>query len=513
MNNILAGLAVSLAVILLGAPLALVIVAGAILVPAIASQQTITCGGTLPATGQWRVPFVDTAYTLTSGFGTRVDPVTGAATSLHNGVDLATTQSPVVAAATGVVTFSGDNGNGFGNHVVLDHGAGITTLYGHLADIDPQATTGATITIGQRLGLEGTTGRSTGIHLHFTITVNGVDIDPVPFMLDHGAPLNGQAVGPSSTTTAAAGVVEGGVGFELPEPEVRQDSLHNPPLAIPDDIGQLYQAAAAAYGLPWTLLAGIGMEETAHGRNTATSTAGAQGLMQFMPATFATYGVDGDGDGTADIHNPADSAYSAANYLVASGVLKGADGVKQALYAYNHADWYVGDVLYYAHAYGGGTILGTTTTCPSGTGNPNLPALSDDRTAQILEWAGAQVGKLYVIGAGGPDAYDCSSLVQNAYARIGITMPRTAQSQRDWLAAGNGYQVTPGQEKPGDLIFISSYLGPNQIGHVAIVWNPANQQTVEAASTEQGVIHGSYTGWSGLPIFEIWRVGNLDRPG
>ena len=504
----LVGVAVSLAVVLLGAPLALVVVAGAVLVPAAASQIAINCGGTLPATGEWRVPFVDTTYAVTSGFGARIDPVTGAATSMHNGVDLATAQSPVVAAASGVVTFSGDNANGFGNHVIVDHDGGVTTLYGHLAEIDPQANVGATVAIGQQLGLEGTTGRSTGIHLHFTVTVNGVDVDPVPFMLDRGAPLNGQAVGPSGTALGAV-AVEGGIGYDLPQPEVRQDSLRNPPLPIPAEIQQLYESAAAEYGLPWTLLAGIGMEETAHGRNTATSSAGAQGLMQFMPATFATYGVDGDGDGAADIHNLADSAFSAANYLVASGALKGVDGVRQALYAYNHADWYVGDVLYYADAYGGGTVLGSTTSCPPGSGNPNLPPLSDDRIAQVLNWAGAQTGKPYVMGATGPDAYDCSSLVQSAYARIGISMPRTAQSQRDWLAAGNGYQVTPGQEQPGDLVFISSYLGPNQIGHVAIVWNPADQETIEAASTDQGVIDGSYAGWSTLPIFEIWRVGNL----
>ena len=96
----LVGVVVSLAVVLLGAPLALVVVAGAVLVPAAASQVAINCGGTLPATGEWRVPFVDTAYAITSGFGARIDPVTGAATSMHNGVDLATAQSPVVAAAS-----------------------------------------------------------------------------------------------------------------------------------------------------------------------------------------------------------------------------------------------------------------------------------------------------------------------------------------------------------------------------------------------------------------------------
>ena len=107
------------------------------------------------------------------------------------------------------------------------------------------------------------------------------------------------------------------------------------------------------------------MEETAHGRATATSSAGAQGLMQFMPATFAAYGVDGDHDGTVSITSDADSVFSAANYLTRSGATTGPTGVRTALYAYNHATWYVNDVLHYAHTYGGGTILGDPTSCPT----------------------------------------------------------------------------------------------------------------------------------------------------
>jgi soluble lytic murein transglycosylase-like protein len=145
--------------------------------------------------------------------------------------------------------------------------------------------------------------------------------------------------------------------FELPEPgEPRLNSLTNPALPIPPDIKALYIAAGEKYGLPWTLLAGIGMAETAHGRIRATSSAGAQGLMQFMPATWRQYGVDGNGDGRADILNDADSIMSAANYLTASGVHNGPEGVRDALFAYNRADWYVNDVLSYTRSYGGGSV-------------------------------------------------------------------------------------------------------------------------------------------------------------
>lgn len=143
-------------------------------------------------------------------------------------------------------------------------------------------------------------------------------------------------------------------GFSLPKwGTPRDQSLRSPAQQIPASIKKLYLAAATRYTVPWQMLAGIGMAETRHGRNNATSSAGAQGLMQFMPATFASYGVDGDGDGKRQITNDADSIFSAAHYLVASGVKDGASGVIKALWAYNRSISYRNDVLYYAWAYAG----------------------------------------------------------------------------------------------------------------------------------------------------------------
>jgi cell wall-associated NlpC family hydrolase/soluble lytic murein transglycosylase-like protein len=113
-----------------------------------------------------------------------------------------------------------------------------------------------------------------------------------------------------------------------------------PPILIP-----IYQRAAAAYGLgpqgP-AILAGINEIETAFGTNLNVSSAGALGWMQFMPETWAAYGVDADEDGTADPYNPEDAIFSAANYLSASGLPADVYG---AIFAYNHADWYVSEVL------------------------------------------------------------------------------------------------------------------------------------------------------------------------
>ncbi len=482
--------------------------------PAIATElravQCSTAG--IPATGSWRPP-LQQAYTLTSGFGMRFHPIYHEWRQ-HTGEDLVSQPGPgpVVAAAAGKITGAGVV-DGYGNAVIVDHGGGVSTLYGHLASITAAITPGAPVWAGQQLGVEGSTGASTGDHLHFEVRLNASPIDPVPFMLEHGAPLNAQAVAPSTppgTTTANPGV-EGGIGFPLPPPGTpRQDSLRNPALPIPVAVKAGYVAAADRYKVPWTLLAAIGMEETGHGRNNTASSAGAQGLMQFMPATFATYGVDGNGDGVVDIRNDADSIMSAANYLTQAGVSRGGDGgVRRAIFAYNHADWYVNDVLYYAKAYGGGTVLGDPSDCGAGSGNPNLPPLTGDRLRTVLTWAQGHVGDRYVFGTGGPNAWDCSSFTQAAYARIHITMPRTAGAQRDWLAAGNGFRVQLGAEKPGDLIFYDSYLGPNAIGHVAMVWDPASRSTIEAIDTALGVGHSSYRGGPSHHIFEIWRVGNL----
>ncbi|MGH9305762.1 MAG: lytic transglycosylase domain-containing protein [Acidimicrobiales bacterium] len=120
---------------------------------------------------------------------------------------------------------------------------------------------------------------------------------------------------------------------------------------IPPPMLRLYLAAAPTCpGLAWEVLAAIGKVETDHGRNTAVSSAGAEGPMQFMPATWAVYGVDADGDGVADINDPVDAVFGAARYLCANG---GGDpnGLYGAIWHYNHSDAYVRLVLSIALRY------------------------------------------------------------------------------------------------------------------------------------------------------------------
>jgi murein DD-endopeptidase MepM/ murein hydrolase activator NlpD len=113
----------------------------------------------------------------------------------------------------------------------------------------------------------------------------------------------------------------------------------------------IWQRAGAAYGIPWQVLGSINKIESNFGRNMGPSSAGAIGWMQFMPSTWLRWGTDANGDGVADPWNAEDAVYSAARYLAAAG---GSLDISRAVYAYNHADWYVKEVLDLAQVYGQG---------------------------------------------------------------------------------------------------------------------------------------------------------------
>jgi hypothetical protein len=121
---------------------------------------------------------------------------------------------------------------------------------------------------------------------------------------------------------------------------------------IPASYLDLYRRAAVTCpGLPWTVLAGIGTVETGNGRDVHKSTAGAEGPMQFLPSTWAMYGYDADGDGKADINDPTDAVFSAARYLCAAGAGRGGQSLDNAIFSYNHAWWYVREVIVIANQY------------------------------------------------------------------------------------------------------------------------------------------------------------------
>ncbi len=120
-------------------------------------------------------------------------------------------------------------------------------------------------------------------------------------------------------------------------PQFYVESFHIPPFLL-----SIYQAAGAAYDIPWQTLAAINEVETNYGNDLATSTAGAIGWMQFLPSTWKRYGVDASASGERDPYNAADAIFAAARYLAAAG---GAHNLPAAIYAYNHSRSYVQSVL------------------------------------------------------------------------------------------------------------------------------------------------------------------------
>jgi cell wall-associated NlpC family hydrolase len=222
---------------------------------------------------------------------------------------------------------------------------------------------------------------------------------------------------------------------------------------IPPQYLAWYMAAAQTCpGLPWEVLAGIGEIESDHGRSTAPGVhdganfAGAEGPMQFEPSTFAAYAVNADPTTPLSPYDPQDAIFTAARMLCANGAQGGSPaGIRQALYAYNHATWYVNEVLTWAARYA-------------------TPQQASAIAQKAIAFAEAQIGKPYQWGATGPDSYDCSGLVYAAYAAAGITIGRTTfQWHQD------GPAVPLSQIQPGDLLFSAGSDGtPQNPGHVVM---------------------------------------------
>jgi hypothetical protein len=150
---------------------------------------------------------------------------------------------------------------------------------------------------------------------------------------------------------------------------------------VPIFLLPIYQAAGIQYGIRWEILAAINEIETDYGRNLNVSSAGALGWMQFIPSTWKMYGTDANDDGKKDPYNPVDAIFAAARYLKAAGAEK---DLRRAIFAYNHADWYVDSVMLRAKLIAGvpGDLVGSLTGLTQG----RFPVASRARYANdVLE--------------------------------------------------------------------------------------------------------------------------------
>ena len=287
---------------------------------------------------------------------------------------------------------------------------------------------------------------------------------------------------------------------------------------IPPNYLRLYQATGQRYGIPWNLLAAIGQTESDHGRDpapgvkTGQNWAGAAGPMQIgvgglagnnwggaprHPATEKTGGVavDGDGDGWADVHNPADAIPGAARFLLAHGAP--AD-LPKAVFAYNPDPRYVETVLTRAGRYAVRAPQPMMDTgadpeaCPGDVGA--FSGISGGVAATVIAYARAQVGKPYVYGGVGPDYFDCSGLTMMAYRAARITIPRLSDAQY-W----HGKRIREGTEQPGDLVFFNYLPGHSGPSHVGIVYNSTTGIMIVAPHTGDIIKYQNYKSYPGGP--------------
>jgi peptidoglycan DL-endopeptidase CwlO len=305
-------------------------------------------------------------------------------------------------------------------------------------------------------------------------------------------------VGGSSLLFAAgSGAQCGTAGTPAQQPGASTEAANS----IPANYLKWFQKVGLQYNVPWTILAGIGKVESDDGQTTLTgvmsgsNSFGAAGPMQIgidgasgnswggapvHPASEVVSGVatDEDGDGVASVYDPADAIAGAAKYLVEHGAPQ---NIPAAIFAYNHADWYVEEVLSWASTYAsGGFTVGDSTQgsiagSAGGTGGTSQQCGQNNQLASFVapnaivstavSYAEAQLGKPYLFGGTGPAAFDCSGLVMMAYQAAGVVIPRTSQLQ--WAQLPH---VPASAVLPGDLVFFAGSDGtPTDPGHVGLV--------------------------------------------
>ena len=273
-----------------------------------------------------------------------------------------------------------------------------------------------------------------------------------PSVTKHAAITTVPAPVSTAVGTAATAGVSSGSSSSLsyaPPPsllaKIYGDIQGPPPFLI-----AIYKQAENRYHVPWQILAAINSIETNYGRDLSVSSAGAEGWMQFMPETWARWGVDANADGKKDPYDPRDAIFAAARYLRASGAPQ---RMREAVFAYNHANWYVEDVMRRAQWIA--DTAGVPVRGKAGEMIKAMKAKADELMGLPYVWGGGHGGWQLVGG------YDCSGFVSTVLHAAGyLGSPQTT----DTLPGQPG--IAPG---PGRYVTIFDRTGSS--GHVIIDLN------------------------------------------
>jgi murein DD-endopeptidase MepM/ murein hydrolase activator NlpD len=288
---------------------------------------------------------------------------------------------------------------------------------------------------------------------------------------DSGPAPSDQSDGAAPTPTTPGFTVAPATPAPVGVPSFFIDNFRIPPFLLP-----IYQAAGIQYSVPWQVLAAINEIETDYGRNLSVSSAGALGWMQFMPSSWEAYGVDANGDGVKDPYNPVDAIFAAARYLKAAGA---ESDLPRAIFAYNHADWYVQSVLLRAREVGGmpADLVGSLTGLTQG----HFPVAARATYADGLD-ARAATRRVHGPNAAVPVEGDPSRRSINIYARAGAPV----------IAVNDGRVVKLGEnERLGRFVVLQDVYGNrytySHLGSVASrypVPKPSTADTTSASELE-----------------------------
>src|SRR4051794_2119446 len=270
---------------------------------------------------------------------------------------------------------------------------------------------------------------------------------------DSSKPLYGSSGAPSTANPTFMDALVGPAHVtSVPNFVIRQ--FHVPLFLLP-----IYQAAGIQYGIRWEVLAAINEIETDYGRNLNVSSAGAVGWMQFLPSTWKTWGVDGNHDHRKDPYNPVDAIFSAARYLKAAG---GQKDLNRAIFAYNHAGWYVDSVILRARLIAGvpSDVIGSLTGLTEG----RFPVYAHARYADDM--AIAKAGKKVKINE------NAAQLIESSVQRKGLNI--FAKKGSPVIAVNDGVIKKMGNSKKlGRYIVLQdaygnqfTYSGLGELAHV-----------------------------------------------